>query len=107
MRNMKKKTSVMDEARPIEVTREADGRNLASPPLPDKLCISTLMLGYADGDLLETILTFKFANMQARYRVIGVGDGGVTLIGELIQQNEKRLPPCIRADPETMGKLSP
>jgi hypothetical protein len=38
--------------------------------------------------LIETILTFKFANMQARYRVIGVSDDGISLIGELGRQED-------------------
>ena len=97
---IKTKANVMDGARPIKVTREADDRNLVSLPLPENLCISTWDLCYQQ-ELVEAILTFKFANMQARYRVTGVCDGGRTLIGELIQQNEKRLAPYIAVDPET------
>lgn len=103
--HIKTKANAVDGARPIKVTREADDRNLVSLPLPDKLCISTWTLGY-DDDFVETILTFRFANMQARYRVIGVDDGGRLLIAELIQQNEKRLAPYIPVDPETQGRPS-
>jgi hypothetical protein len=103
--HMKMTAKAIDGARPIEVTREADGRNVVSLPLPEKLRIAAFFLGHKS-DFLETILTFKFANLQARYRVIGVNDDGTVLIGELIQQNEKRLAPYIPVDPETMPKLS-
>jgi hypothetical protein len=84
--------SALDGAKSIEITRKADGRDVVSLPLPDKLRVSVYFLG-DESNLIETILTFKFANMQARYRVIGVSDDGISLIGELIQQSEKRLAP--------------
>jgi hypothetical protein len=89
----------------VKVAREYTVQELMSLPLPDKLGISVFFLGY-EVDLVETILTFKFANMQARYRVIGISIDGRQLIGELIQQSEKRLAPYIPVDPETMPKLS-
>jgi predicted HTH transcriptional regulator len=93
----------MDGALPLTVTTIDDGQHVVHLPLPEKTCIASGILNSDDG-MVETIITFRFANRQARYLVIGVSDDQRTLVGRLIQESEHRLPPPITPDPKTMGK---
>lgn len=103
---MQKQKNAIDDAKVLTITRVDDGY-VASLPLPEKLLVSNAYLGWnTDDGTIETIITFKFANIQARYQVVGISDDGRTLIGELIQQSEHRLPPPIMPDPKTMGRRS-
>ncbi len=87
----------------LTVTRLDDGQQVAHLPVPAKLLISPQILGLAAGEIVETLITFRFANIHARYRVVGVNTSGV-LVADLIQQSENRLPPPITPDLATMGR---
>ena len=100
----RKPKNIMDGALPLTVTR-IDDQHVVHLPLPEKMCIGSNFLDSYDGTV-ETIITLRFANRQARYLVIGVSDDQRTLVGRLIQESEHRLPPPITPDPKTMGRFS-
>ena len=73
-------------------------------PLPARAVFSPYLLGDAAGPLVETLITLRFANRSARYRVVGC-DGTGTLVAELVQEGVGRLPPLIEPDPATMQRV--
>ncbi len=93
-----------EQAEPITVTTLPDGQHVAHLPLPERTVISPYLLGDVAGTLVETIITFRFANRSARYRVVDCDISG-TLIAELVQEGEGRLPPLIEPDPATMQQV--
>ncbi len=99
-----KPKDVRDNAEPIVVTTLPDGQHVAHLPLPARAVFSPYLLGDVAGTLVETIITFRFANRSARYRVVGC-DGTGTLVAELVQEGEGRLPPLIEPDPATMQQV--
>lgn len=96
--------NVRDGAQPLTVTTLEDGQQVVHLPLPQRALISPQLLGAPEDGLIETIITFRFANRHARYRVSDVSDNGWTLVAELVQEGDgaAQLPPLIDPDPATM-----
>jgi hypothetical protein len=73
------------EADFITVTTSADGRHVARLPLPHKAYFSAAILGMMAGEVFETVITTKFANGEAKWRVVGANDYGVLVAERIVE----------------------
>lgn len=75
----------------ITVQQEEDGRQVASCPPPARALFSAGILGLVP-EVFEVIITAKFANYTARYKVVGTNPAGV-LVADLLEYHQTGVTP--------------